>query len=207
MSVRDSALIIVDLQNDFCPGGALEIPEGDRIIPLINTISKRFKHVVATQDWHPQEHQSFASNHPGKKIYETVEMAGVVQVLWPDHCVQGSKGAEFHSDLNLNPVTIIVRKGTYPDIDSYSAFLDNDMRTSTGLEGYLKGLGISRLFIAGLATDFCVYFSAMDAVSMGFQVNVILDACRGIDRPPDNIKKSLQEMKRKEIKILLSSDI
>lgn len=174
------ALIIVDIQNDFCSGGALAVPGGDEIIPVVNELQGRFDLVVATQDWHPRGHVSFASSHPGKKIMDNVTVDGIEQILWPDHCVQGSRGAEFAPAFNTNRVEAIVRKGTDPGIDSYSTFYDNARRKSTGLEGYLKYRGVDRVFLAGLAADFCVYYSMMDALSLGFAACFIKDATRAI---------------------------
>ncbi len=205
--IKESALIIVDVQNDFCPGGALEVKEGDKVVPVINKISNRFYKVIATQDWHPENHLSFASNHPGKKVQDIIDLNGIQQVLWPVHCVQGTKGADFHPELDLRPVDLIIRKGTNPQIDSYSAFFENDKKTSTGLEYYLKGLGIKKVFLTGLATDYCVFFSAMDSVKLGFETYVIIDATRGVDFPEGNIEKSLKAMKEAGIKIINSGDI
>jgi len=175
------ALVIIDLQNDFCPGGALAVQNGDEIVPLINRLQERFGHVALTQDWHPAGHISFATSHPGAQPFETIQVDYGPQVLWPDHCLQGSAGAAFHPLLNTTRSELIVRKGYNPRIDSYSAFLDNDHSTPTGLAGALKERGIQRLFFCGLAYDYCVHFSAMDAVSLGFTACVIEDACRAID--------------------------
>ena len=174
-------LLVVDVQNDFCPGGALGVPEGDVVVPVINRIQPGFAHVVLTQDWHPPGHQSFASTHPGHAPFETVEAAYGPQTLWPDHCVQGTPGAAFHPDLETTKAEMIVRKGTRAEIDSYSAFYENDHTTATGLAGYLRERGVTRVFICGLATDYCVHFSALDAARVGFEAMVIEDACRGID--------------------------
>jgi len=174
------ALILVDIQNDFLPGGALAVPRGDEIIPVANRIQERFGLVVATQDWHPVGHASFASGHAGKKVFDTVTIDGIEQILWPDHCVRGSRGAEFSRAFNTNRVEAIVRKGTDPSIDSYSTFYDNARRKSTGLEGYLKWKGVERIFLAGLAADFCVYYSIMDALAVGFQAVLIKDGTRAI---------------------------
>ena len=174
-------LLVVDVQNDFCPGGALGVPEGDAVVPVINRIQPGFAHVVLTQDWHPPGHQSFASTHPGHAPFETVEAAYGPQTLWPDHCVQGTPGAAFHPDLETTKAEMIVRKGTRAEIDSYSAFYENDHTTATGLAGYLRERGVTRVFICGLATDYCVHFSALDAARVGFEAMVIEDACRGID--------------------------
>jgi nicotinamidase/pyrazinamidase len=175
------ALIVIDLQNDFCPGGALAVEGGDEIVPLVNDLIRHAEHVVMTQDWHPAGHSSFASSHPGSKPFEQVEMPYGPQTLWPDHCIQASKGADFHSGLAWSKAELVVRKGFRPAIDSYSAFFENDRTTPTGLAGYLRERGIGTLTLAGLATDFCVAYSALDAVRLGFAVTVRLDACRGID--------------------------
>ena len=175
-----NALIVIDVQNDFCPGGALAVPEGDAVVPVINAMMDQFESVILTQDWHPAGHSSFASSHPGKAPYELTEMFYGTQVLWPDHCVQGSAGAAFHADLRTD-ADLILRKGFRPAIDSYSAFFENDRRTPTGLEGYLRSRGITDLTLVGLATDFCVHYSAVDAARLGFGATVALGACRGID--------------------------
>jgi nicotinamidase/pyrazinamidase len=174
-------LLIVDIQNDFCPGGGLAVPHGDEVVPLVNRLAARFQHVVLTQDWHPRGHLSFASSYPGRKPYETVELAYGTQVLWPDHCVQGTCGAEFRSDLDVPHAELVLRKGYHREIDSYSAFVENDRKTATGLAGYLRERGFTRVFVAGLAFDFCVRYSAEDAHREGFGVTVVEDACRGID--------------------------
>lgn len=175
------ALIVIDVQNDFCPGGALAVPEGDQIVPGINTLIEAFDTVILTQDWHPAGHSSFASSHPGKTPYEMIDMPYGPQVLWPDHCVQVTDGANFHADLNTTHANLIIRKGCNPAIDSYSAFFENDHKTSTGLAGYLTTRGIRTLTMVGLATDFCVNFSAVDAARLGFDVTVRQDLCRAID--------------------------
>jgi nicotinamidase/pyrazinamidase len=175
------ALLIVDVQNDFCPGGALEVPNGDQIIPTINKLSQQFDIVIQTQDWHPKGHSSFASSHEGKEPFETIEMPYGQQVLWPDHCVQGSQGANFHPDLKTNPSQLIIRKGFRKDIDSYSAFFENDDETTTGLTGYLRERNIDTLYAVGLATDFCVKWSVVDGIKEGFNVYVVEDAVKGID--------------------------
>ena len=201
------ALLIVDIQNDFCPNGHLAVAEGDLVIPIVNQLTNQFDIIVQTQDWHPAEHLSFASNHDNKSPYDVVDLNGVQQVLWPDHCVQGSSGAEFHPDLNTQPATLCIRKGMNPQIDSYSAFLENDKQTRTGLDGYLKDLGIKEVYLVGLATDYCVLFSALDAVDLGYKTHVIIDACRGVDVPEGNVDKALATMKEKGIRILQSADI
>lgn len=175
------ALIVVDVQKDFCPGGALAVGGGDEVVPIINRLIERFDHVVLTQDWHPAGHSSFASSHPGREPYSSIMMPYGEQTLWPDHCIQGSGGAAFHEGLVWTKAELVVRKGWDPAIDSYSAFYENDRRTPTGLAGYLRDRGIGEVTLAGLATDFCVGFSALDAASHGFDVTVIMEACRAID--------------------------
>ena len=177
----DAALLIVDVQNDFCPGGALEVPDGDAVVPIINRMAPRFAACILSQDWHPPGHWSFASSYKNKAPFETATLPYGEQVLWPDHCVQGTHGAAFHQDLVTEGANLVVRKGFRPEIDSYSTFYENDRSTPTGLSGYLKSRGISRLFFAGLATDFCVAYSAIDGAREGFEVTVIEDACRAID--------------------------
>ena len=174
-------LLVVDVQNDFCPGGTLAVPNGAEIVPLINRAARSFRHVVLTQDWHPAGHSSFASAHPGRKPFETIELAYGPQVLWPDHCIQGTKGADFHPSLDIPHAELILRKGYHPGIDSYSAFRENDRVTQTGLGGYLRERGFERVFLAGLALDFCVRYSAQDANRSGFRAFVLEDACRAID--------------------------
>lgn len=178
--MADEALIVIDLQNDFCPGGALAVEGGDEIVPIVNRMIEATPHVILTQDWHPAGHSSFASRHEGKSPFETIEAGYGPQTLWPDHCVQGTKGAALHPDLEWTRAELIVRKGFRPAIDSYSAFFENDRTTPTGLSGYLKERGISRLTLAGLATDFCVAYSAIDAAKLGFSVTVAMEACRAI---------------------------
>ena len=174
-------LIVVDIQNDFCPSGALAVPQGDDVVPIVNRLAREFTNVVLTQDWHPPGHLSFASAHPGRSPYETIIAPYGPQVLWPDHCVQGTPGAAFHRSLDIPHAGLVVRKGIDRSIDSYSALYENDRTTPTGLAGYLRERGMRRLFLAGLALDFCVRYSAEDAVREGFAVLVIEDACRGID--------------------------
>lgn len=176
-----TCLVVVDVQNDFLPGGALAVPRGDEVIPVVNRLAERFENVVLTQDWHPRGHASFASSHPGKKPFETVTLSYGEQVLWPDHCVQGAEGAAFHAGLALTPAQLVIRKGFHRDIDSYSGFLEADRRTRTGLGGYLRERGIRRLYLCGLATDFCVAWTALDARAAGFEAVVLEDACRAID--------------------------
>ena len=174
-------LLVVDLQNDFCSGGALAVPDGEAVVPVINRLAPRFGHAVLTQDWHPSGHASFASSHPGRRPHEVIETSYGPQVLWPDHCVQGTEGAAFRAELEVRPAELVMRKGFHAAIDSYSAFFENDRRTATGLAGYLRDRGFARLFLAGLALDFCVLWSAEDARRLGFEAMVIEDACRAID--------------------------
>ena len=174
-------LIIVDVQNDFCPGGALAVPRGDEVVSVINRLATRFQNVVLTQDWHPRDHFSFASMHPGKKPHQTIQAPYGEQILWPDHCVQKSNGAAFHEKLDVSNAVLVIRKGFRRNIDSYSTFYENDGTTPTGLVGYLRERGLGRVFLTGLALDFCVRFSAEDARRKGFEVVVVDDACRGID--------------------------
>ena len=174
-------LLVIDVQNDFCPGGALAVPEGDAVVPVINRIAPAFGQVVLAQDWHPPGHLSFASSHHGRQPFETIEVAYGSQTLWPDHCVQGTPGADFHADLETARAGMIIRKGFRAEIDSYSAFFENDHKTATGLSGYLRDRGLGRAFICGLAADYCVAFSAVDAAKQDLEVVVIEDACRGID--------------------------
>ncbi len=174
-------LVVVDVQNDFCPGGALAVPDGDAVVPVVNRLAQRFANVVLTQDWHPPGHESFASRHPGRKPFEVIEAAYGPQVLWPDHCVQGTDGAALRSDLDVPHAQLVLRKGYHRAIDSYSAFFENDRRTPTGLSAYLRERGLTRVFLAGLALDFCVRYSAEDAHREGFAVVVVADACRAID--------------------------
>lgn len=188
------ALIVIDVQNDFCPGGALAVTNGDQILPAVNRLIEDSEHVILTQDWHPPHHSSFASGHPGKQPFEMIDMAYGQQTLWPDHCVQGSHGADFHPALQWTRAQLVIRKGFRSGIDSYSAFYENDRKTPTGLVGYLRERGISSLTMVGLATDFCVAYSALDAVTHGFDVRLRLDACRGIDLN-GSMQQMLDEMK------------
>jgi nicotinamidase/pyrazinamidase len=174
-------LVVVDIQNDFCPGGSLSVPQGDEVVPVINRLAERFPHVVLTQDWHPPDHLSFASAHPGKQPYDVIAVDYGPQILWPDHCVRATRGAEFHKDLRIPHAALVLRKGIHRRIDSYSTFYENDRKTPTGLVGYLRERGFTRVVLAGLAFDFCVRYSAEDAQREGFEVVVVEDACRGID--------------------------
>ncbi len=181
MRKPDEALIVIDVQNDFCPGGALAVADGDAIIPRVNALMDEFPTVVLTQDWHPHHHASFAANHPGAAPFSLTDMTYGPQVLWPVHCVQATEGADFHPGLATDPAHLVIRKGFRPQIDSYSAFFENDRRTTTGLDGYLKARGITGVTLVGLATDYCVAYSALDAVRLGYSVRVLLGACRAID--------------------------
>jgi nicotinamidase/pyrazinamidase len=192
------------VQNDFMPGGALAVPRGDEIVPLVNRIAAQFAVVVLTQDWHPAGHASFASSHPGRKPYEKIRLAYGEQILWPDHCVQGSFGAAFHASLNVPQAQLVIRKGHHRKVDSYSAFLEADRKTKTGLDGYLKSRGVTRVFCAGLATDFCVAWSAMDARRFGLQAVVIEDACRAIDTD-GSLAAASQGMKRAGVRRVSSA--
>jgi nicotinamidase/pyrazinamidase len=188
------ALIIVDIQNDFCPGGALAVKEGDQIIPVINGLQNKFDLVVATQDWHPQNHGSFASNHPGKNIYDLIDLNGVQQVLWPDHCVQGTKGAELVENLNTEKIARIFKKGMNSKVDSYSGFFDNGGKNPSGLEHFLRKKKITEVYICGLALDYCVMFTALDSRKLGFQTSVILEACRGVESKPGDCARTITNM-------------
>ncbi|HET6248452.1 MAG TPA: bifunctional nicotinamidase/pyrazinamidase [Tepidisphaeraceae bacterium] len=197
-----NALVIVDIQNDFLPGGALAVAEGDQIVPIVNGLMDRFDLVVATQDWHPADHGSFAANHPGKKPFEMIELDGLPQVLWPVHCVQNTHGANFASDLDTGKIKHIFRKGENPKIDSYSGFFDNGHRRSTGLGEFLKQAGANNVFVCGLATDYCVKFTALDARSTGFRTHLIADACRGVNLKSGDVEAAIAEMKAAGIFIM-----
>lgn len=189
-----NALILTDIQNDFCPGGALAVAEGDRVIPVVNRLQPEFDLVVATQDWHPANHGSFAANHPGKKPGDRIELAGLPQVLWPVHCVQNTPGAELHPQLDQSRIARVFRKGVDSEIDSYSGFFDNGHRRSTGLGEYLRERGVSEVYLCGLATDYCVKFTALDALSLGLKTRVIADACRGINLQPGDVDRALDQL-------------
>ncbi len=203
-----SALIIVDVQQDFCPGGALAVQDGDQVVPVINRLAPRFAFVVATKDWHPEGHVSFAPVYPGKQPFDNVELAdGTSQILWPEHCVQASPGAEFHPQLDLRPVNVILHKGVRPQLDSYSAFFENDKKTSTGLVHLLRGHGFDTLFICGLATDVCVYFTAADALKLDFSVYLVEDACRGVNVPEGSIDSALSDLRGSGCNVIQSSEL
>lgn len=188
------ALLVVDVQNDFCPGGALGVPDGDSVVGVVNRLTRHFRHVAFTQDWHPADHVSFASTW-GKPVHEVVDTEGIPQVLWPDHCVQGTSGAAFHPGLRVEAASIILRKGMQSRLDSYSALFENDRSTPTGLEGWLRGVGVTTLWLTGLATDYCVYFTAVDALHTGFEVVLVEDAVRGVDVPAGNVERVTRELK------------
>ncbi len=197
------ALILVDIQYDFCPGGSLAVPDGDAILPPVNRLQKKFGLVVATQDWHPRGHGSFASTH-GKPVYEVIPIHGEPQTLWPDHCVQGTHGSELVAGLDRSRIARVFQKGTDPAIDSYSGFLDADHRNSTGLADYLREHGVDEVVIAGLATDYCVKYTALDAVRLGFRAQVVEDACRGVNLQAGDSKAALDEMRAAGVKIVRS---
>jgi nicotinamidase/pyrazinamidase len=200
------ALLVIDVQNCFTPGGSLAVKDGDAIVPIINAMAKKFPHVIVTQDWHTPDHISFASQHKGKKPFEMTKVPYGNQVLWPDHCVQGTEGAQLHKDLNIPHAELVIRKGFRKGVDSYSAFLEADKRTSTGLGGYLRQRGIRNLYVCGLATDFCVAWSALDARKQAFKVAVVEDACRGIDLN-GSVAAAWKDMSRAGVRRMQSSEI
>ena len=201
------ALLIVDVQNDFLPGGALQVPEGDEIIPVINNIQKYFRLIVGTRDWHPVNHGSFASNHDGKKPGDVIRLNGLSQILWPDHCVQGSPGAEMSPLLNQALINNVIFKGSDPDIDSYSAFYDNGHLKETGLHAYLKRNGISTLYVSGLAADYCVYYTVKDAILLGYETYLVTDATRGVNLHADDTKKAFDDLQRLGAKLVTSETL
>ncbi len=198
----DRVLLIIDVQNDFCPGGSLAVEEGDAVVNVINRMMPLFPRVAATQDWHPPDHVSFASRHPGRKPLDIVDADGIDQVLWPDHCVRGTRGAELHPRLDAARIGLLLRKGTRPGLDSYSAFFENDHRTDTGLRFWLKGLGCREIVLCGLATDYCVLASALDARRVGFRVTLVRDACRGVDVPRGTVGKALAAMEKAGVRVV-----
>ncbi len=202
-----NALLLVDLQNDFCPGGPLAVPEGDLVIPVANRLAEAFELVVATQDWHPADHGSFAANHPDKKPGDRIELDGLEQILWPVHGVQSTPGAEFHPELNLDRITRVFQKGVDPNVDSYSGFFHHGRRAPTGLGDYLHEQGVKRVYICGLATDYCVAFTALDAAELGFETYVIEDACRGVNLSPGDVDRVLSDMRSLGIQLTTSSGI
>jgi nicotinamidase/pyrazinamidase len=199
-----NALILTDLQNDFCPGGALAVPEGDQVIPVANRLAQRFALVVATQDWHPPNHGSFAASHPGCRPGDVVELAGLPQVLWPVHCVQGTPGADVHPAVDRSRIARVFPKGADPQIDSYSGFFDNAHRRSTGLGEFLAGQGVTDVYLCGLATDYCVRFSALDALELGFRTYLVADACRGVNLRPHDVQEAIQAMQAKGVAVVRS---
>ena len=198
------ALILVDLQNDFMPGGALAVPDGDKVVPVANQVQRFFEIVVATQDWHPADHGSFAPNHSGSEVGDIIDLDGIPQVLWPRHCVQKTRGAELVSDLDRTRIRKIFHKGTDPTIDSYSTFFDNGHRHSTGLGDYLREQGVDEVYLMGLATDYCVKFSGLDARELGFPASVIEDGCRGVELEPGDVARALEEMREAEVAFVRS---
>lgn len=200
------ALLMIDIQNDFCPGGALAVNDGDAVVGVVNRLQERFAIRVLTQDWHPAGHSSFASSHPGADPFSMTQMPYGDQVLWPDHCVQGSEGAQFHPALETDPADLIIRKGFRSAIDSYSAFFENDRKTPTGLAGYLRERGADTLVLTGLATDFCVYYSAVDAIGHGFQATLVTDACRAIDLD-GSLAAAMDDMKARGVRFVTSAQI
>lgn len=200
-------LILVDIQNDFTPGGVLAVPEGDQVARVANRLMPYFDHVVATQDWHPADHGSFASQHPGNEVGGVVELAGLKQILWPDHCVQGSHGAELVETLETDRINQIVQKGTYRETDSYSGFFDNGGQHATGLDEYLRQIGTDELYIMGLATDYCVKFTVLDALQLGHDVTLVIDGCRGIDQTPGDVDTAIEEMKSAGAAVCTSDEV
>ncbi len=201
------ALIVVDVQNDFIPGGALAVPEGDRIVPVCNRLMSLFQLVVATQDWHPQNHGSFAANHPGRSVGEVIDLNGLPQVLWPGHCVQNTPGADFAPGLEAERFTRVFQKGTDHEIDSYSGFFDNGHLKATGLGLYLASQKVTHVYVCGLATDYCVKFTALDAYQLGLKVHLVEDACRGVNLKPGDVTRAVDEMHQTGIEILQSSQV
>lgn len=201
------ALVIVDVQNDFIPGGALAVKEGDTIIPVINALQQKFDFVVATQDWHPSDHRSFAANHQGKEIGEFIDLNGVQQILWPVHCVQESEGAEFHPELNQEKWLAIFQKGTNPLVDSYSGFFDNNRQGDTGLSAYLKNKGINDIYVCGLATDYCVKFTVLDGLSEGYKTYLVADATKAVNLSPNDYEIAIEEMAQSSAIIVHSEDL
>ncbi|MDX1666299.1 MAG: bifunctional nicotinamidase/pyrazinamidase [Saprospiraceae bacterium] len=201
------ALIVIDIQNDFLPGGALEVPEGDSVVPVANELMHRFELVVASKDWHPADHKSFAANHPWRKPGDVIELNGLDQILWPIHCVQHSFGAEFAEDLNFEKFEEIFYKGTDPEIDSYSAFYDNAQRRATGMGDYLKERGIKNVYLVGLALDYCVKYTALDALELGFNTHLVIDGTRGIDKEAGDVEKAIEEMKEAGAKLIESREL
>jgi nicotinamidase/pyrazinamidase len=201
------ALILVDLQNDFCPRGALPVPEGDRVVPVVNRLLGRFDLIVAMQDWHPPDHGSFAANHPRRNVGEVIDLNGLPQILWPVHCVQNTPGAEFHPGLERSRIDRVFQKGTDPAIDSYSGFFDNGRRKATGLGDFLRERQVSDVFVCGLATDYCVKCTALDAVGLGFRTHLVEDACRGVDLKPGDVARAIAEMRAAGVVLVKSEGV
>jgi len=202
-----NSLILVDIQNDFVPGGTLAVAEGDQIVPVANRLMPYFDLVVATKDWHPADHLSFASQHPGKQVGEVIDLDGLPQILWPDHCIEGTAGAEFVSGLDLTGIDRIFEKGTNRTVDSYSGFFDNGHRQATGIGDFLQQRRVAEVFVMGLATDYCVKFTALDAVELGFRTHLILDGCRGVDLNPGDIDRAVEELRKAGVDITESSRV
>jgi len=201
------ALLLVDIQRDFLPGGALGVPGGDAVVPVANALMARLPLVAATQDWHPADHASFASQHPGHAVGEVIEINGAEQIMWPDHCVQDTAGAEFADGLKVARIDHVVRKGTERTIDSYSGFFGNDHVTATGLEGYLRGAGVTAVTVVGLATDYCVKFTALDAVALGLRTSLIEDGCRGVELNPGDVSRAIKEMTNAGVRIVAAEQL
>ncbi len=201
------ALVIVDVQNDFCPGGALVVPEGDQVVDIINRLQPKFDLVVATQDWHPAEHGSFAANHPGRRVGDQIDLDGLAQILWPVHCVQGTAGAELHPELNRSRIARVFQKGADSTVDSYSGFFDNGHRHATGLAEYLRGQGVTEVYICGLATDYCVMFTALDAVGLGFRTHLLESACRGVELHPGDVEEAVERMRGQGVVVLRETTV
>src|SRR4030095_7090642 len=202
-----NTLILVDIQNDFIPGGALPVPEGDQIVPLVNRLQPCFDLIVATQDWHPANHGSFAANHPGRKPGELIDLNGLTQILWPTHCVQGTSGADFVRELQRDHWDRVFHKGTDPQTDSYSGFFDNGRRQSTGLGDYLRQKNVTDVYVTGLATDYCVKFTVLDALKLGFKTHLVEDACRGVNLHPEDVRNAMESMKAAGAKIIAANQI
>jgi nicotinamidase/pyrazinamidase len=206
-TVKTSALVVIDVQNDFCPGGSLAVQDGDTVVDIINRTAPAFPYTAATKDWHPADHISFASNHPGKKPFDSIEARGIPQTLWPDHCIRGTAGADLHPGLDLRPVSLILHKGRRRELDSYSAFFENDRVTPTGLEFLLRGLGFERVFLCGLATDVCVFYSAGDAARLGFETYLIEDASKGVNIPEGSVDEALKKLIALGVRIISHREI
>ncbi|HEY9594431.1 MAG TPA: bifunctional nicotinamidase/pyrazinamidase [Spirochaetia bacterium] len=207
MAADSRILLVVDVQNDFCPGGSLAVEDGDAVVPVINGLMPFFPRVVATQDWHPSDHVSFASQHPGRAVLDVVDAGGIQQVLWPDHCVQGTRGADLHPRLAIGRIELVLRKGLRKGLDSYSAFFENDHTTDTGLRYYLKGMGAKEIVICGLTTDYCVRASAVDARRLGLRVTVVRDACRAVDSPKGSLAAAVAEMEKAGVRFADAKDL